>query len=98
MLKSYEDTYVFEIKYSDRDPVVAADVANTIARLFIEFMEKMRASEGKDSALRLGGELEESRQRLVEARESLREYKEAHGVFLYQPEYEQKLKVIADLT
>ena len=98
VLKSYEDTYVFEIKYSDKDPEVAADVANTIARLFIEFMEKMRASEGKDSAIRLGGELEQSRQRLVDARESLREYKEAHGVFLYQPEYEQKLKVIADLT
>src|SRR5271165_3492764 len=98
MLKSYDDTYVFEIKYSDRDPQVAADVANTIARLFVEFMEKMRASEGKDAALRLGGELEESRQKLVDARESLRQYKEAHGTFLYEPEYEQKLKVIADLT
>ena len=60
-LKSYEDIYVFEIKYSDRDPQVTADVANTISRLFVEFMEKMRASEGKDAALRLGGELEESR-------------------------------------
>jgi len=98
VLKSYEDTYVFEIKYSDKDPQVAADVANTIARLFIEFMEKMSVSEGKDSTVRLEGELEESRQRLVDARESLRKYKEAHGVFLYQPEYEQKLKVISDLT
>jgi uncharacterized protein involved in exopolysaccharide biosynthesis len=98
VLKSYEDTYVFEIKYRDKDPQVAADVANAIARSFIDFMEKMRASEGKDSALRLEGELDESRQRLVDTRESLRKYKEAHDVFLYQPEYEQKLKVIADLT
>jgi uncharacterized protein involved in exopolysaccharide biosynthesis len=97
-LKSYEDTYVFEINYNDKDPQVAADVANTIARLFIEFMEKMRASEAKDSAARLDGDLVESRQRLVDARESLRKYKQAHDVFLYQPEYEQKLKVIADLT
>jgi uncharacterized protein involved in exopolysaccharide biosynthesis len=97
-LKSYEDTYVFEINYNDEDPQVAADVANTIARLFIEFMKKMRASEGKDSAQRLEGVLEESRQRLVDAGESLRKYKEAHDVFLYEPEYEQKLKVIADLT
>ena len=37
VLKSYEDTYVFEIKYSSDDPQTAADVANTIARLFIEF-------------------------------------------------------------
>jgi len=97
-LKSYEDTYVFEIKYGDEDPQVAADVANAISRLFIEFMEKLRASEGEDSARRLEGKVDESRQHLVQARESLREYKEAHGVFLYQPEYEQKLKVIGDLT
>lgn len=97
-LKSYEDTYVFEIKYSGDDPQMAADVANTIARLFIEFMNTMRSSEAKDSADRLKIELERSRQRLVDARESLRDYKASHGVFLYQPEYEAKLRVISDLT
>ena len=35
MLKSYEDTYGAEIKYSGDDPQTAADVANTMARLFI---------------------------------------------------------------
>jgi len=98
VLKSYEDTYVFEIKYSDDDPQRAADVANTIARLFIEFMDTMRSSEAKDSADRLTSELERSRQRLVDARESLRDYKASHGVFLYQPEYDAKLRVISDLT
>jgi len=98
VLKSYEDTYVFEIKYSDDDPQMAADVANTIARLFIEFMNTIRSSEAKDSADRLKIELERSRQRLVDARESLRDYKASHGVFLYQPEYEAKLRVISDLT
>ena len=98
VLKSYEDTYVFEIKYSDQDPQTAADVANTAARLFIAFMEEMGSSEAKDSADRLKSELEESRQRLVDARESLRDYKASHGVFLYQPEYDAKLRVISDLT
>jgi len=50
VVKSYEDTYFFEIKYSDHDPQTIADVANTIARLFKKFMEKMRSSEAKDSA------------------------------------------------
>ena len=98
VLKSYEDTYVFEIKYSDDDPQTAADVANTIARLFIEFMQNMRSSEAKDSADRLKSELEQNRKRLVDARESLRDYKASHGVFLYQAEYEAKLRVISDLT
>jgi uncharacterized protein involved in exopolysaccharide biosynthesis len=98
VLKSYEDTYVFEIKYSGEDPQTAAAVANTTARLFIEFIERIRSSEAKDSADRLKSELEKSRQRLVDARESLRDYKATHRVFLYQPEYDAKLKVISDLT
>jgi len=98
VLKAHEDTYVFEIKYSGEDPQTAAAVANTTARLFIEFIEKMRSSEAKDSADRLKSELEESRQRLVDTRESLRDYKATHRVFLYQLEYDAKLKVISDLT
>jgi uncharacterized protein involved in exopolysaccharide biosynthesis len=98
MLKSYEDTYVFEIKFGAEEPEVAAAVANTTARLFIEFIEKMRSSEAKDAAGRLKSELDQSRRRLVEARENLRDYKVAHGVFLYQSEYDAKLKVISDLT
>ncbi len=98
VLKSYPDTYVFEIQYSGDDPQTAADIANTTAKLFIEFLEKIRSSEAKDSADHLKTDLEQSRQRLVNARESLREYKTSHGVFLYQPEYDAKLKVISDLT
>jgi uncharacterized protein involved in exopolysaccharide biosynthesis len=97
-LKSYEDTYVFEIKYSDEDPKIAADVANAAARLFIAFMENMRSSEGKDSTKRLQLELDESRQRLVDASESLQKYKQEHGTFLYKSEYDEKLRVISDLT
>jgi uncharacterized protein involved in exopolysaccharide biosynthesis len=97
-LKSYEDTYVFEIKYSGDDPQTAADVANTMASLFIDFLERMRSSEAKDSADRLKSELDQSRTRLVGARENLREYKSSHGIFLYKEEYDAKLKVISDLT
>jgi uncharacterized protein involved in exopolysaccharide biosynthesis len=97
-LKSYEDTYVFEIDYADEDPRTAAEVANTTTRLFIKFMEDMRSSEGRDAANRLKSELEENRQQLVNARDNLEKYKASHGTFLYQPEYEAKLKVVSDLT
>ena len=97
-LKSYEDTYVFEIDYADEDPQTAADVANTIAGLLLKFMEDMRSAEGKEAVARLKEELEQNRERLVNARESLEEYKASHGIFLYQPEYEAKLKIISDLT
>lgn len=97
-LKSYEDTYVFEIDYADEDPQTAAAVANTTTKLFIKFMEDMRSSEGKAAADRLRSELEQNRRQLVDARENLEKYKASHGTFLYQPEYEAKLKVISDLT
>jgi uncharacterized protein involved in exopolysaccharide biosynthesis len=98
VLKSYEDTYVFEIEYSDQNPRRAAAIANTIARTFIQFVENMRFSEATAAADRLKSELEQSGQRLATARESLRDYKASHHVFLYRPEYDAKLKVISDLT
>ncbi len=97
VLKSHEDTYVFEIKYSDKKPGIAAAVANTAAGLFIVFMEKMRSSEGKYSSDHLQGELEKSRERLISARQDLENYKASHRVFLYKEEYSAKLKVISDL-
>jgi uncharacterized protein involved in exopolysaccharide biosynthesis len=97
-LKSYEDTYVFGIKYSGGSPQTAADVADTTARLFIQFLEKLRSAEAKDAADKLKTDVNESRQRLVAAREALQGYKESHKVFLYQSEYDAKLKVISDLS
>jgi uncharacterized protein involved in exopolysaccharide biosynthesis len=96
-LKSYQDTYVFQIASSNVDPQEAADVANTTAALFIKFMEELRSSEAKNSSEHLKNELERSRERLVNARLDLENYKNTHRVFLYQSEYDAKLKVISDL-
>ena len=85
VLKSYEDTYVFEIKYSGDSPKTAAEVANTTARLFIQFLEKMRTSEAKVSADKLKAELEQSRQQLETARQDLQDYKVSHHTFCTNP-------------
>lgn len=98
VLKSYEDTYIFEIKFGADDPKVAASVANGTAKLFIQFLDELRSSEARDAAARLNAELGESRQRLVAARESLRDYKASHQVFLYESYYDSKLKEMSDLT
>lgn len=98
VLKSYEDTYIFEIKFGADDPKVAAAVANATARLFTQFLDDLRSSEAKDAAGRLNAELEESRRRLVAARENLSEYKDSHQVFLYESYYDSKLKMVSSLT
>jgi uncharacterized protein involved in exopolysaccharide biosynthesis len=93
VLKSYEDTYVVEIQYRDEEADRAAAVANTVARLFINFLKEMRSSEAKELVSRLKRDVEGNRQQLVEARERLREYKESQGVFQTRSEYDAKLRV-----
>jgi uncharacterized protein involved in exopolysaccharide biosynthesis len=96
-LKSREDTYLFEITYMGKNAQLAADVANTTAKSFIDFMDEIRLSEAQYVRDHLQAQLEQSRQHLVNARERLQSYKEAHSVFLYESEYTAKLNVISDL-
>ena len=78
MLKSYEDTFIVEIQYGDEEPERAAEVANTLARLFIKFLHEMQSSEAKDSGRRLKIEFEHTLQQLLDARDRLQEYKASH--------------------
>ena len=96
-LKSREDTYLFEITYKATDPQLAADIANTTSKLFIDFMEELRLSEAQHIRKQLETHLEQSRQQLESARQRLEDYKNAHSVFLYESEYNSKLKVISEL-
>jgi uncharacterized protein involved in exopolysaccharide biosynthesis len=96
-LKSREDTYLFEIKYSAKDAQLASDVANTTAKTFINYMEEIRQSESQHIRDHLKEQLEQSQRQLESARESLENYKKTQAVFLYETEYNSKLKVISEL-
>src|SRR5439155_16072807 len=82
-LKSREDTYLFEISYKATDPRLAADVANTTAKIFIDFMKGIHSSEFQYARDQLQTQLEQSRRQLEGARQRLQDYKEAHSVFIY---------------
>jgi uncharacterized protein involved in exopolysaccharide biosynthesis len=96
-LKSLAETYAFEIKYTAKDPQQAADVANATARYFIDLMGEIRQSETRHVRDQLETQLKQSRRQLESARQQLEDYKKAHSVFLYESEYDSKLKVISDL-
>src|SRR4051794_14878594 len=96
-LKSLADTFVFEIKYSAETPAMAAAVANTVAGLFHNYLQRLGEAEAKSLGDNLQRQLEESRQALVTAREHVEKYKESHATFTQQEEYTQALKVIGDL-
>src|SRR5205823_1379414 len=96
-LKAREDTYVFEIKYTGKKQQLAADVANTLAKSFIEFMDEVRLSENQYTRDRLQPQLKQSRQQLDDARDRLEDYKKQHAVFLHEDEYKAKLREISDV-
>src|SRR5438128_2040366 len=94
-LEAYLDTYMFDIKYTAKDAQQAADIANTTAKTLIRFVDGLRLSEARYQRDHLKREVEQQQGQLDARRERLEDYKRAHSVFLYESEYEAKLKVIA---
>lgn len=97
VLEARPDTYIFTISYTAKEPGLAANVANAAAKLLVDYMEKARQSESLYARDKLRSQLIESRQELENARVRLEAYKNANSIFLYETEYQSKLKVIADL-
>src|SRR5277367_4295029 len=78
-LKSFEDTYVFQISYAGKSPKAAAEVTNGVANSFIDLMERVRLSEARYVRDHLQIKLEQSRQQLVAARERLESEQVSHS-------------------
>lgn len=96
-LEAVLDTYAFNVTCTETDPQRAAGIANAAAKALIAYVKELRVSEGKTQAEHLRGDLEQSRQKVEEARKRLETYKAEHSVFLYKPEYDAKLRVISEL-
>jgi uncharacterized protein involved in exopolysaccharide biosynthesis len=96
-LEAYLDTYIFDIRYSAKNAQRAADVVNTAAKALIQFAEELRVSEARYQRDHLRTELEQRQKQLAAVRGRLESYKKTHSVFLYESEYEAKLKVISEL-
>ena len=96
-LEALQDTYTFELSYSGKDAVRAADIANTTAKTLIKFVNNLRLAESRDQTDRLEPQLEQSRHQVAVARARLEKYKKDHLVFRYEAEYDSKLKVISEL-
>jgi uncharacterized protein involved in exopolysaccharide biosynthesis len=96
-LSAVIDTYIFDVKYTAKDPERAAAVANMTAQTLIKFVEELRLSEARYQRDHLKTELEQRQKQVDLARVHLENYKKAHSVFAYESEYNAKLKVISEL-
>ena len=70
---------VVTVSFSSRDPRVAADVANTIARLHVERDMAFRYTSSRDASEWLQQRIAEQRQELERTERSLQRYREEHG-------------------
>jgi uncharacterized protein involved in exopolysaccharide biosynthesis len=91
------DTYIFQVKYTNKNPVQAAEVANATAKTLITFVNDLRLAEGRHQGDNLRAELDQAREKMDAAFLRLENYKKAHSVFLYESEYAAKLKILGDL-
>ena len=70
---------VVTVRFSSVDPRVASDVANTLARLYVERDMEFRYTSSRDASQWLQQRMSEQRQELERSEQSLQRYREEHG-------------------
>ena len=70
---------VVTVRFSSVDPRVASDVANTLARLYVERDMEFRYTSSRDASQWLQQRIAEQRQELERTERSLQRYREEHG-------------------
>jgi succinoglycan biosynthesis transport protein ExoP len=73
---TFKGSDAFTIEFTHRDPVVAMNLTNRVASLFIEEFRRSRQSRFEGAADFLGAELQGARRELDAKEEALRRYKE----------------------
>jgi uncharacterized protein involved in exopolysaccharide biosynthesis len=86
------DTYVFEIKFTAKEPQVAAAVANTAAAELVEYIRETDYSEASSTRQFLADQLTESGKTLELARRNLQGFKEQGKITDLREELGTKLK------
>lgn len=71
-------TLVFSVAYRATDPLVAAEVTNTLASLFIAENSRLREEQATGTSKFLETQLEDLRRKLVAQEQRITEYKERH--------------------
>ncbi len=92
-----KDTYVFDITYRSSSPTRAAAVANAAAEIFLAQSSDAHRRELARTREFIGTQLDQSREALEQARAATLAYKNSGGTFDIKQEYDEKLKVLADL-
>ena len=84
-LKSYtvepiRNSRLVDLSFQSKDPVLAATVANTIAKAYIVYMMEQRSSTSSEAKDFLTKQIDEQKVKLEESEQALQQYKEKYGI------------------
>jgi uncharacterized protein involved in exopolysaccharide biosynthesis len=96
-LLAVEGTHLFEITFAAEDPEQAARVAGATAEIFLEYMAETNTTEYRGALQFIGQQLDEAEVRLVQARSTLRGFKEARGTVSFEEEVSEAIRLLAAL-
>jgi len=92
------DTRLVEIKVRDKDPVMAAAIANTVAEKFMEFILVNRMTASKQNLEWLNKELYDLRKKLEDDEQKFFEYKQKNLVFSIEGKQSQAQQKIQEFN
>lgn len=94
-VKPTKETYLFEVEAEARTPQMASAIANTSAKVFIEYMEELSTIEN-DKARKMSEEkIKVSERKLEESRSALVSFKEKHGIVSLKKEMNLHLEALS---
>ena len=88
---------IVEIAFSSRDPQVAAGVANTLARIYIERDMEFRYMSSRSASSWLQQRITEQRAHLEASEQELQRYREDHGAAAIEDRQNMIVRELADL-
>ncbi|MGB9825122.1 MAG: GumC family protein, partial [Desulfofundulus sp.] len=93
-----KDTNLMEIKVEDKDPKLAADIANAVATELVNFVSNMNQQRVSLSARMLKNQIAAEDQTIAQGAEELKNFlKEPDSVTELQADLDAKLKLLTDL-
>lgn len=93
-----KDTNLMEIKVEDKDPKLAADIANAVATELVNFVSNMNQQRVNLSARMLKNQIAAEDQTIAQGAEELKNFlKEPDSVTELQADLDAKLKLLTDL-
>ena len=90
-------TDILQISYVHTDPIVATQVSDVWAQVFLEQNRQANRTEASSAARFIQGQLQKTKKELAEAEQALRDYKAAHGAIDLTEEARTSVQTMANM-